>query len=73
MRWAAEAEAPGLGAGIDTLAVAQESEGLWRPGRGKVLIRRRGDPAMAARHVQPHDPTRSRERPRACEAQEREQ
>ena len=72
MRWAAEAEAPGLGAGIGTLAVAQETDGLGRAGRGEVLIRRGRHPARAARGVHPHDAARGGKRPRAHEAQERE-
>jgi len=72
MRRATESEASGVGAGIDALAVAQEGESVGRPGRGEVVARRRGHPARTAHRVQLHDTTRRGERPRACEAQERE-
>jgi hypothetical protein len=71
MRRAAEAEASTLGAGIDSLAVAQKPEELGRPGRGEVLVRRRGHPASAAHRIHPHDTTRGGEGTRAREAQER--
>ena len=72
MRQAVGEEAPGLGAGIGTLPIAQETVGLERAGRGEVLTRRRRHPAGASHRVHSDDTTRNSERPRAREAQERE-